>query len=449
VTAVSLWFDTPPEPRPSLPGDTDADVAIVGAGYTGLWTAYHLARLDPALRIVVVEREFAGFGASGRNGGWCAALFAASWRRVAAAHGAEAARALQRELVATVDAVGRFCAEEGVDAGYVCAGTLRLARSPAQVASLRAALAEGTTWGVEAHWLDAAEARARVAASRVLGAVWSPACATVQPARLVRGLAVAAERRGVAIHERTPALRLAPGHVETPFGTVRAPVVVRATEAYTTGLPGHRRALVPLYSLQIATEPLEDAIWAEIGWRGRETLADGRHLIVYAQRTGDGRISIGGCGAPYHFGSAVAPRHEHDPGRFAALEAALVDLFPTLAGAAITHRWGGPFGVPRDWFPSAGFDRESGLAWAGGYAGEGVACSALAGRTIAELVCGLDTERTRLPWVGRRSRRWPVEPLRWLGINAGLRARALADAAEGRTGRPSRVVPLFDRVFRR
>jgi glycine/D-amino acid oxidase-like deaminating enzyme len=271
----------------------------------------------------------------------------------------------------------------------------------------------------------------------------------VQPAKLVRGLARVAERRGVTIYERTAALRVAAGVVETAEGRVRAPVVVRATEGFTPELEGHRRTVAPIYSLMIATEPLPDSVWEEVGWRDRETLSDGRHLIIYAQRTADGRIAFGGRGAPYHYASRVRPAYDRDPVVFAALRSSLVDLFPVLADVAISHSWGGPVGVSRDWFPSVGFDQASGLGWAGGYVGDGVACSALAGQTLAELICGQDTERTRLPWVNHRSRRWEPEPLRWIGITAGLRVTAAADRIEARTGRPSRMAAAFDRVIGR
>jgi glycine/D-amino acid oxidase-like deaminating enzyme len=448
----SLWFESltePVVPRPSLPGDAQADVVIVGAGYSGLWTAYHLARLDPALRIVVLEKEVAGHGASGRNGGWCSALFAASWSRVARAHGAAAARALQQALVETIDSIGRFCADEEVAADYHRGGTLRLARSPAQAVRLQAEVHEAARWGVETQWLSPVEATSRVAATRLRGAAWTPDCAVVQPAKLVRGLARVAERRGVTIYERTAARRVARGVVKTASGCIRAPVVVRATEGFTPELPGHHRTLAPIYSLMIATEPLPDAVWAEVGWRDRETLTDGRHLIIYAQRTADGRVAFGGRGAPYHYGSRVRPAFDRDPSVFAALREALVDLFPAMGEARITHRWGGPLGASRDWFPSVGFDPASGLGWVGGYVGDGVACSALAGQTLAELIRGLDTERTALPWVNHRSRRWEPEPLRWIGINAGRLAMRVADRSEARTGRPSRVAAAFDHLIGR
>lgn len=448
---LSLWLDTLPPPlvpRPRLDRDIDVDVVVVGAGYTGLWTAYHLGRQDPGLRIAVVERETAGFGASGRNGGWCVGEFAAHPSAVSRRYGEPAARAMVSALAATVDEVGDFCTREGVDADWAKGGTLTLARSAAQERRLREAYDEDAHWGTASEWLSAEETRRRLVATEVVGARWAPDCAALNPGKLVRGLADVVCSRGVALYEKTPALSLAPHEVRTPGGTVRAAVVVRATEGFTPSLPGHRRTLAPVYSLMIATEPLADRVWDRIGWSGRETLNDARHLIIYAQRTADGRIAFGGRGAPYHLHSAVRPAFDRDPATFALLRRTMVDLFPDVASAQITHRWGGPLGVPRDWFPSVGLDRSTGMAWGGGYVGEGVAASALAGQTLAELVTGARTARTTLPWVNHRSRSWEPEPLRWLGVNAGLTVMNGADRAENRTGRPARRAAVFDRLVR-
>jgi len=255
----------------------------------------------------------------------------------------------------------------------------------------------------------------------------------------VRGLAEAVERRGVRIFERTRATGVEAGRVRTEHGVVRAGTVVRATEGYTPGLPGSARAVVPVYSLVIATEPLPEETWRQIGLARRETFTDHRHLIVYGQRTADDRLVFGGRGAPYHAGSRVRPEYDHDERVFMKLYAALVDLLPVLAGTRVTHAWGGPLGIPRDWCASVGLDRSTGLAWAGGYVGDGVSTTNLAGRTLRDLVLERDTPLTTLPWVGHRSRPWEPEPLRWLGINAGLRAMTVADAEERLTRRPSLV----------
>jgi glycine/D-amino acid oxidase-like deaminating enzyme len=263
----------------------------------------------------------------------------------------------------------------------------------------------------------------------------------------VRGLARAVERLGVTVHESTAVTRIEPGAAVTARGRVRADVVVRATEGYTAGLPGLRRLLAPVWSLMIATEPLPAEVWRRIGLRDRETFDDHRHLIIYGQRTADGRLAFGGRGAPYHLASRVRPEHDREPATFAALRRVLVDLLPDVRDAAVTHSWGGPLGVPRDWCASVGLDRRAGLAWAGGYVGDGVATSNLAGRTLADLVLGRDSDLTALPWVGHVSPRWEPEPLRWLGVSAALRAMTTADAVEARTGRPARRAELVNRLL--
>jgi glycine/D-amino acid oxidase-like deaminating enzyme len=450
---LSFWHDSFPgslQRRPALPGARDADVCIVGAGYTGLWTAYYLAAADPSLRIVVLESETAGFGASGRNGGWCSALFPSSMAAVARRSDRDSARALHRAMTATVDEVGRVAAEENIDCHFDKGGTITLARTPVQVERARADVAEARAWGLgedDLRWLSAAEATESLGATDVLGATYTPNCAAIHPARLVRGLADVATRRGVDLYEGTRVTRLAAGQVDTPYGVVRAPVVVRATEGYTARLPGQRRTIAPVYSLMLATEPLPSTFWDEVGLRRRETFTDHRHLVIYGQRTADDRLAFGGRGAPYHFGSAIRSAYDREPTVFAALRDVLVDLFPGVRDAAVTHTWGGPLGVPRDWFASVGLDRASGLGWAGGYVGDGVGTSNLAGRTLADLITGRDTDLVRLPWVGHRSRPWEPEPLRWLGVNAGLKVMTGADEEERRTGRPSRRAAVFGRLI--
>lgn len=448
---LSLWHATADDdwlPRPALPGDTTADVAVVGAGFTGLWTAYYLLRSDPALRVVVLEAETAGFGASGRNGGWCSALFPASPAKLAGLPGAtrEGALAQHRAMRATVDEVLRVVEAEGIDAHAHKGGTVSLARTAAQLRRAEAEVADARAWGrdaAELELLDEAAARARLDATGTLGGTFTPDCAAIHPARLVRGLARAVERLGGRIHEHTRVTELERGLARTERGTVRADVVVRATEGYTAGLAGMRRAVVPVYSLIVATAPLPAETWDRIGLRDRETFTDGRHLIIYGQRTADDRLVFGGRGAPYHFASSVRAGFDRSPAVFARLREDAVAMFPALRGATFTHAWGGPLGIPRDWCASVGYDRAEGLAWAGGYVGDGVATTNLAGRTLHDLVLDRATELTALPWVNHRSRRWEPEPLRWAGVNAGLRAMALADAEERATKRPSRIARLM------
>ena len=451
--SLSFWHDTVPgtlAPGDPLPGDTQADVAIVGAGFTGLWTAYYLARRDPGLRIVVCEREIAGFGASGRNGGWCSALFPASLGKLARMASKDAAVAMQRAMHATVDEVGTVAAAEGIDCHWAKGGTVMLARSPAQLERAKSEVSEAREFGFgeeDLRLLSADDARYLAGATGVLGGTYTPHCAAIHPARLARGLAEAVRRAGVAVCERTPVLRVEPGQLVTASGTVRARYVVRATEGYTPGLPGYRRAVAPVYSLMIATEPLPPAVWDAVGLAGRPTFGDLRHLIIYGQRTADDRFAFGGRGAPYHLGSSVRPSYDQVPAVFAALRRTLAELFPALGDAQVTHHWGGPIGVPRDWCASVGLDRSTGVGWAGGYVGDGVSTTNLAGRTLADLITGTDSELVRLPWVGHRSPDWEPEPLRWLGLNAGLQVMSRADRQEARTGRQSRAADFMGRFL--
>lgn len=415
-------------------------MAIVGAGFTGLWSAYYLAEADPSLRIVVLEAETAGYGASGRNGGWCSALFPASLGTLAAMADRDGALAQHRAMRETVDEVIKVAAAEGIDADIAKGGTIALARSRAQWRRARAEVADARSWDRgedDLRLLDRKQATDVLRGTRTVGATYTPDCAAIHPARLVRGLADAVERHGVTIHERSPVRSIEPGRAHTANGDVRAGTVIRATEGYTASLRGQDRAMVPVYSLIIGTEPLPASTWDEIGLARRETFTDHRHLIIYGQRTADDRLVFGGRGAPYHFGSRIRPEFDRDEKVFARLYATLTDLFPVLEGTRVTHAWGGALGIPRDWCASVGLDRETGLGWAGGYVGDGVSTTNLAGRTLRDLVLDRDTDLTRLPWVGHRSRPWEREPFRWLGINAGLRAMTFADAEESLTRLPS------------
>ncbi len=432
---VSFWMEQlGPEPeRPALEGSVEADVCIVGAGYTGLWTALELRRADPSLRVVVVEKETVGFGASGRNGGWVLGALVGSRAGWIARGGVEGAAALERAIQATVDEIGRRVAEEGIECDYVRGGTLTVAQSTVELERLRAQRGEELL-------LDAGELAARVRVKGALGALFSPYCARVQPAKLVRGLAAAAERAGAKIYERSPVVALEPGRVRTPSGEVHARWIVCATEAYTADLPGLRRLLAPVTSAMIATEPLPDSVWAELGWDGCETMLDGRNLYTYLQRTADGRIALGGRGVPYVFGSGTA-REEPPPASVVVhLRERVRDLFGI--DARVAAAWQGVLGVSRTWRPAVGVDRLRGFAWAGGYAGDGVAASNLAARTLRDLILQRDTELTSLPWVGPLERSWEPEPLRYLGIHAVHKLLGAADRRESRTGRPS----VFARV---
>jgi glycine/D-amino acid oxidase-like deaminating enzyme len=452
---VSYWWQSlggfPPR-RASLPGPIEADVAIVGGGYTGLWTAYYLAGLRPSLRIVVLEAAFVGYGASGRNGGWVTAELPG---------GVAGVRALEAELRSTVDEVGRVCEAESIECDFVKGGRLSVATTASQLARLQEGVAAIREWGDGDdvyEFLSPAALRARVNVAGALAGLYAPASARVQPAALVAGLAAAAERRGVDIYEATPVSAIEPcgppggggaGAVaRTKFGDVRARSVLRCTEGYTAGLPGLRRALLPMNSHMIVTEPLSPQAWQEIGWNGAETLADEAHAYMYAQRTADGRIALGGRGVPYRFGSAMDQLGQTDPSTVAALTDVLRRLFPAAGSAPIAHAWCGVLGVSRDWCATVTYNPASGLGWAGGYAGHGVAAANLAGRTLADLVLAEPSPLTALPWVGHRSRAWEPEPARWAGVQGLYALYRLADRLESPAvpGKGVRVGQALGRV---
>ena len=440
---VSFWWRArggfPPR-RPSLPRPEEADVCIVGAGYTGLWTAYYLKGMRPDMRVVVLEAAFAGYGASGRNGGWVTAALPGSRARYARGpRGADGVHALEAALRSTVDEVGRVCTTEGIAADFVKGGRIAVATSSSQLARLRATLAQDRKWGDGddvVRFLSRDEVRERINVAGALGGLYAPDSARIQPAALAEGLAAAAERRGADIYEATPVTAILPGTggaggvARTPFGGVRAKSLLRCTEGFTAGFPGSRRALLPMNSSMVVTEPLSDATWEDIGWAGFETLGDEAHAYMYAQRTADGRIALGGRGVPYRFGSATDQLGQTSLATAAALGDILRRMFPATAAAQLDHAWCGVLGVPRDWCASVTYDATSGMGWAGGYTGHGVAAANLAGRTLADLVLGVSSDRTSLPWVGHRSRTWEPEPARWAGVHGLYALYRLADRLE-------------------
>ena len=447
---ISHWWTQlgVPAPRAPLAGDLDVDIAIVGAGYTGLWTAYYLLQADPTLRVALLEQRFAGFGASGRNGGWLTNTVTGGREQYVASHGRDAAQRFQYALNDTVDEVIAVTEREGIEADIVKGGEQTVAYAPAQLARLRAEFESEKRWhGTDWEWLDAAESRARINVAGTLGGMWHPHCARIQPAKLARGLAERVEALGATIYEQTRVTEIRPRAAVTLNGTVRADVVVRATEGFTAGLEGLHREWLPMNSSLIATEPLTAEHWEQIGWDGYATLGDAAHVYMYAQRTADDRIAFGGRGVPYRWNSATDVDGVTQPITATTLRDLLVRFFPSLHDVAIDHLWSGTLGVPRDWAAAVGFDRATGLAHAGGYVGTGVAATNLAGRTLRDLILGEVSDLTTLPWVNHRVRRWEPEPLRWLATRVIYGAYGEADRLEY-TGAPTtpRIARVADLV---
>lgn len=440
---VSFWWQQiglPPR-RAALGGSAEVDVCVVGAGYTGLWTAYYLKRLQPDLRVLVLEQRFAGFGASGRNGGWLTNTVTGGREQYVRRAGRQSAIDLQRAMNATVDEVIRVLEAEGIDADVSRGGELRVARNPAQLARLCVKHAAERKWpGTDVTELSAAETAERVRIEGALGSLWQPRCARIHPAKLASGLAHAVERLGVTIHEDTRVTEIRPHQVFTDRGTVRADHVIRATEGFTADLRQWHRVWLPMNSSMIVTEPLDPSIWRQIGWPGNEVLGDFAHAYMYTQRTADGRIAFGGRGVPYRYASRIDSDGRTQQRTIAVLSGLLRSFFPAVAEVPIAHAWSGVLAVPRDWAATVGYDRASGIGWAGGYVGTGVTGTNLAGRTLADLVLDRQTDLTCLPWVDRRARRWEPEPLRWLAVHGLYAAYRFADRQEQR-GRSS-TAPL-------
>ncbi|HEU5222730.1 MAG TPA: FAD-binding oxidoreductase [Candidatus Lumbricidophila sp.] len=438
-------------PRPALTHDAEFDVCIVGGGLTALWTAYSLTETAPGLRIAVVEREIVGYGASGRNGGWCSALFPRSTESLVRAYGHDAALAMRRAIIDTVDEVGRVAEREGIECAFAKGGTLVFARSEVQRRTARADVAAAAAFGVdEVTYIEADDLA--VSATSLDGhpveATRDANCARVNPAKLVRGLARVVEARGVSLFEQSEVIDWSVGSVRvrsrspgasSAVSMVRAQHVLIATEGYTPQFRRTRRRLMPIHSLVIATEPLDDTIWREIGISHGQTFSDYRHLLIYGQRTADNRFLFGGRGATYGFGSAIRDTFGSDDPIFAHLKRELDALFPVARAARVTHRWGGPLGVARDWHPTVSYNPASGVGFAGGYVGDGISTTNLAGRTMSDLILGRNSALTALPWVNHRSPLWEPEPFRFLGANVGILGTGLADREEQLTQRSSLI----------
>lgn len=439
----SFWLDSAPVDhtaaidRSALAGDVDVDVAVVGAGFTGLWTAQSLLAADPTLRLVVLERERVGFGASGRNGGWCVGDYGGPESAVAKVGGDRAVETMAREMIRAVDATESFVTEHAIDCGFHRGGAIYTAVNDGQLRRLRhhhetlTRSGLGDAW----QWLDAADARAILDGPAIRGAILTPHAAAVQPAALALGIAAEVERLGGRIHEATTVEAIRPGGtrraaVRTDHGTVTADWVVLATEAYTHSVDGQQRRMLPLVNHVIATEPIEASVWDRIGLRDRQLFELGAMLLGYGQRTADDRIVWGGtaAGARWNFGVPPSPSHSARIER--RLVRRLTELLPALEGVGVSHRWTGVLGVPRDLLPGIGVDRRRGFAWAGGYTGQGVAAANAAGRGLADLIRGVDTPLTRLPWVDHRSRPWEPEPRTWIGVHAAIAAAHTADLVD-------------------
>jgi glycine/D-amino acid oxidase-like deaminating enzyme len=451
---VSYWLETAGDdltPRPSLPESIDVDVAILGGGFSGLWTAWYLKERDPSLEIAIIEREIAGSGASGRNGAWCTSEFPTGPGALAHKYGDDTARTVVTAMRETVAEIKRVTEAEGIACDWADGGQLIIARGPQQRPAVddeyqtlrRLGLAD------DLELLAADQARQRLNVTELQSALFSPHTAVIHPGKLVRGLARAVERRGVKIYEQTAVTKVHPGRyptLETTQGNVRAKAIVLCGEAYLSQLPGYGRAVMPVYSLITLTEPLSDADWAEIGWRNRECVASCRYTVDYLSRTADGRILFGGRGAPYRFGSKITPEMDKHAGTHQMLQDNVRAWFPRLKDIRFTHTWGGPLGWSRDFMPTVSFDPAQGLGMAHGYTGNGVSTTNLTGRMLADMITGQESALLELPHANHKTRQWEPEPFRYLGVRFVQQSFMRIDRKSEETGLPPNGKSLAERL---
>ncbi|HJX78753.1 NAD(P)/FAD-dependent oxidoreductase [Glutamicibacter sp.] len=432
---VSHWWEQIglPVAHPTLNESLEVDVAIVGAGFTGLWTAYYLKQADPSLRIAILEQRHVGYGASGRNGGWLTNTITGGREQYLKSHGRQAATDFQLAMNQTVAEVIRICQSEQIEADILPGGEFEVACNAAQLARLREFVKNENSWEhTDVQLLTQDDAIARIGVEGALGAAWHPHAARIQPAKLVNGLTRVVQSLGVEIYEYTRVTEIRPHQLDFAGGQVAAEFIIRATEGFTAGIKGHKRLWLPMNSSMIATEPLETSFWDEVNWSQGEVLGDFAHVYMYAQRTADDRIAIGGRGVPYKYGSRTDLDGQTPEASIKGLQEILHTLFPQTRHTSIDHAWSGVLGVPRDWAATVGLDSDSGIAWAGGYVGTGVATTNLAGRTLRDLVLGRNSDLVALPWVNHQARLWEPEPLRWIATKGLYAAYGLADRQEAK-----------------
>ncbi|MFI7037147.1 NAD(P)/FAD-dependent oxidoreductase [Microbispora rosea] len=443
------WLDRPiaPEPLPPLTGDATADLAVVGGGFTGLWTALMAKERDPSLDVVLLEGRAVGWAASGRNGGFCAASLT---------HGLGNGQDRWPAEIATLERLGRenldeieaTLARHGVDCSFERTGELRVATEEWQLAGLDDEVGGAASLGLRLERLDREQVQAEVDSPTYLGGVWDrDGVAMVDPARLAWGLRDVCVRLGVRVFEHTPVRSLHDDGValelETPKGRVRAGRVALGTGAFPPLLRRLRHFLVPVYDYALMTEPVPDALLAEIGWRNRQGIGDSANRFHYYRLTDDNRILWGGYDAVYHNGGLVRQEYDQRDATFEKLATHFFETFPQLHGLRFTHRWGGVIDTCSRFSAFFGTAYGSRLAYAAGYTGLGVGATRFGGNVMLDLLQGRVTERTDLRMVRQKPVPFPPEPVRSGVIQLTRWAIARADEHEGRRNAWLRTLDAF------
>ena len=426
--------------RKSISKNDSFDVAIIGAGFSGLWSAFHLKQFQPNLKIAIFEKEYVGFGASGRNGGWASAEYPTSSNRLIKENGLESYKNLRAAITKSIDEIGQIAKSNDWQIDYAKGGSLLFARGNAQLSRISKEIDE------EHQLLNKSQTTELLNIPSALGSVFTPHCAALNPFKLVRALADHLEKLGVMIYEQSSVSEIRDKQVEVNGFNVNCTFSIRATEAFTPRKwMGNRQ--IPIYSLMIATEPLTNEVIKEIRNSQRATFQEACHLITYAQITSDNRLALGGRGVRYKLFSRLSERSEIDNRMHSALERRATSWFPQIANAKFEYRWGGAVALTRRWQAYLNFDHTTGRAEIGGYVGDGVTLSYLVAKTLAEKMSNVKT--ANLPFIDQRIGRWEPEPIRYLAVNAGFKVTVLADYEEKITKRPSLLAAIIDPLINR
>ena len=416
------------------------DVVVIGAGFSGLWSAFHLKQFQPNLKIAVLEKEYVGFGASGRNGGWASAEYPTSSNRLIKENGLESYKNLRTAITKSIDEIGEIAKSNNWQIDYAKGGALVFARGNAQLSRISKEIDE------EHQLLNKSQTTDLLNIPSALGSVFTPHCAALNPFKLVRALADHLEKLGVMIYEQSSVSEIRDKQVEVNGFNVNCTFSIRATEAFTPRKwMGNRQ--IPIYSLMVATEPLSNEVVKEIRNTQRATFQEACHLITYAQITGDNRLALGGRGVRYKLFSRLSERSEIDNRMHSALEKRARSWFPQITDAKFEYRWGGAVALTRRWQAYLNFDQATGRAEIGGYVGDGVTLSYLVAKTLAEKMSNIKT--ANLPFIDQGIGRWEPEPIRYLAVNAGFKATVLADYEEKITNRPSLLASIIDPLINR
>jgi len=436
------------EPDAPFEGEMRADIVIVGGGFSGLWTAYHLLKEDPGMTVVVLEGSAVGYGASGRNGGFAMTLINRGLKDLVAAVGAEQARALHLAAEEAIDSIGRVCEAEKIDADLQPNGLLTVSNSPLQDEIMREEFETAEQLGLSGiEFLEKDAIQSSVHSETFRCALREQSCTLLNPARLVRGLKRAVIGAGGRVFEQTPMERLdktnGGARVVTSKGSIETQLVLLAANAYSSRIPSLERYILPFYSYILLSEPLSDEQWSRVGWQGREGLEDRRTFLHYMRPTVDGRMMWAGRDAPYR-PNGPDPKYDRDERVFKRLEETFAWTFPQLDDVKFEYRWGGPIGVTGSFMPSAGWLEDKRIAYAFGFNGHGVAITNMVAMAMRDLILERDTDRVRLALIGKKPINLGPRLLRDLLVRASSAQSLRQDDSGG-----SKKQPFMMRLLQR